>query len=136
MTLYSIVSGSTYGHYECGPTDTLLEVMSTADGAASSIFLGSDSDVFETETESPTGGFFSLTDEPSLTGSAERPSSGSPFSFSLASQSTTAGSDAPSGTASAANVVTSTVTTGAAMRTADAMLGAAGGVAGMLAFLV
>lgn len=128
-TLYTEISGSTYGHFVCAETDTSFEVLPTyvGDDEYSSLF---DSFSFlETET---TEDFF--TDRPSLT-----LDSSSQSSSSEQEESTTT-TEAPQTTAQATSEAAagppSSVTTAAAARTAEAMIGAAGGLVGMLAFLL
>ncbi|KAF2478167.1 uncharacterized protein BDR25DRAFT_338811 [Lindgomyces ingoldianus] len=125
MQLYTVVSGATYGHFACGATDVTAEVLSSATtGGASTgkAFTTRSSRSTKTEDDSKSS---------SGDSSSSDSSTAAQFSFSLAS-----GTTANVGTVTRLNIpTTKSASTGGAMKTAEAVLGAAGGVAGLLALL-
>lgn len=149
MGYYSIITGETYGHFECAATDTTYEVMSSAsDDDFSSLF---DASTVVITDDAPTRTRFasgfpsrsasssdddedtSTSGEDSETSTVDDSSSDFPRSTP---QGTSVGTRGGSFVQTPANGPTNTLTTGAALRTAEAVLGAAGGVAGLLAILV
>ncbi|KAF2795341.1 hypothetical protein K505DRAFT_360282 [Melanomma pulvis-pyrius CBS 109.77] len=155
LQLYTVVTGATYGHFECAATSTILEVLptttdpsnpnpslgfslslplETTDGPISTstrsrssrhVFASTNDDATETESLVPSA----TESEGEIVTTSEIQ-----FSFSLNTPRTTEPQSSETGTGTAAGV--SSTTTGAAQRTAEAVMGAVGGVAGLVALFV
>ncbi|KAF2240898.1 hypothetical protein BU26DRAFT_512028 [Trematosphaeria pertusa] len=139
-TLYTLVSGEPYGHFACAATDTAVEVVSTTvDGDSSFLFPTETEDFF---TVSPTFTFSpeetSTEDETSTEEETSTEAESSTRRGSTRTPLTDDSTQAPSSTAPAetGQNAPSSVSTGAAMRTAEAVFGAAGGLVGILALVL
>ncbi|KAF2007700.1 hypothetical protein P154DRAFT_516518 [Amniculicola lignicola CBS 123094] len=144
MGLYTVISSSTFGHFECAATDATYQVLGSTTGGSPSFTPSftldpTDTATLEDEPTSTIGRFRSSAAdtatveeaESSTTEESESSTTEEP-SFTRARSSETSTTESSTPTEAAAS---SSLSSAGAVRTAQAVLGAAGGVAGLIAML-
>lgn len=145
LVLQSVVSDTTYSHFECDVSQTSFEVLSTATDDASSLFFGTTEDFFTEEPSSTRERSSRATFSLDLSSSNEDETSTSEDDSSTTdevrsssprtTEATVTGGGEGGFTQSAAATGSSSSTGAAPRRTGEAIVGAVGGIAGLFALL-
>jgi hypothetical protein len=138
LLLQSVVSGSTYSHFECDVEQTTFELLATPASDASSFFFATTEDLFTDEPTSTRARRSSTTSSLEVISSSELEGSSTTEDVSSSALGTTTAAGGTSGrgfTQSAAGAPSTSSTGAAVRRTGEAVAGALGGVLGLMALL-
>jgi hypothetical protein len=138
MTIWGNGDEGTVNHYVCGSTSTRVQILATPTGVSGSASVSVRSS--STAAFSSGGGLLRSSSTQQASNSSEDDDSSSTTQSSRAGASSATTNDTPrintAATGATRNAATSTQSTAGAMRTAQAVLGAAGGLAGVIALVV